>query len=183
MNDYDRFTRQMNDTLDILKKAIETLDAPIAQKDKLSGLAWNLREFAYQAGRTESAASIPDKNRIVEPPARSQRFKYKTEFGDWFGIDHEIEALVLNGLMSDESWHNDTIPHFERVLSDRKILMLWIEEENPDDRENAQEPYMILLARPDGTTDGAETLLATEDTSEAVSYVRSRIMSDLTFVH
>ena len=56
MNDHERFSRQMNDTLEILKKAIDALEAPMAQKDKLSGLVRNLREFAYQAGRTEGPA-------------------------------------------------------------------------------------------------------------------------------
>ncbi len=46
MNDNERFSRQMDGTLEVLKKAIDALDATIVQKDKLSGLVRNLREFA-----------------------------------------------------------------------------------------------------------------------------------------
>jgi len=63
MNDHERFSRQMNDTLEILKKAIDALEAPMAQKDKLSGLVRNLREFAHQAGRTEGLAGRSNNER------------------------------------------------------------------------------------------------------------------------
>lgn len=53
MNDRERFTKQMNQTFEILQRAIQKIDVPAAQKDKLSGLARNLREHAYQAGRYE----------------------------------------------------------------------------------------------------------------------------------
>jgi hypothetical protein len=39
----------------------------------------------------------------------------------------------------------------------------------------------VLLAGTDGIIDGAETLLATEDTSEAYNFIRHRIEADLAF--
>ena len=49
----------MDRTLEVLRDAIHKLDVPLVQKDKLSGLVRDLREFAYQAGRTESNALNP----------------------------------------------------------------------------------------------------------------------------
>jgi hypothetical protein len=49
MKDHERFTRQMNETLQTLRESIENLDVPLVHKDKLLTLARNLREFAYQA--------------------------------------------------------------------------------------------------------------------------------------
>jgi hypothetical protein len=52
MNDHERFTAQMNETLEVLlaREAIGNLAAPLALKDRLTGLIRNLREHAYQAG-------------------------------------------------------------------------------------------------------------------------------------
>jgi|PlaIllAssembly_1097288.scaffolds.fasta_scaffold1690561_2 hypothetical protein len=53
MNDGERFTKQMEQTLEALRDAIQKLDVPLAQKDPLSGLVRELRLGAYQAGRAE----------------------------------------------------------------------------------------------------------------------------------
>ena len=67
MNDDERFSKQMNQTFDLLQRAISELDLPLLQRDKLSGLVRDLREFSYQTGRTEvgSRRSDPSQNPLV----------------------------------------------------------------------------------------------------------------------
>ncbi len=55
MNDHEHFARQMNDTLVVLRNAIDTLDVPIKHKDKILGPVRNQREFAYKAGKAEDS--------------------------------------------------------------------------------------------------------------------------------
>jgi len=174
MNDYERFTKQMDQTLEILREAIEKLDVPIAEKDKFSGLVWNLREYAYQAGRAERSGT---------PHGRETAFRYMKEFGSSIKVEPEILNLVLDGLMEDRSWHNNAAAHFERIMSDGKILLLWIAEQDPKEREDDLVPrYTVELAGPEGTADVIkQQLLATEDTDEACTFVRERIEADLKF--
>jgi hypothetical protein len=88
MNDAQRFTRRMLQTLEVLRDAIEKLDVPLARKDCLLGLVRDLREFAYQAGRAEAYSS----------PRGQTGFRYQKEFGDSIKIEPEIRQLVLDGL-------------------------------------------------------------------------------------
>ena len=85
--------------------------------------------------------------------------------------------------MEDRSWHNNAAAHFERVMSDGKILLLWIAEEDPKEREDELVPrYAVDLAGREGTADAIkQQLLATEDTDEACTFVRQRIEADLKF--
>ncbi len=46
MNDHERFTKQMNETLQFLRNTIQKLDIPLAKKDDLLGLVRDLREVA-----------------------------------------------------------------------------------------------------------------------------------------
>jgi hypothetical protein len=117
-------------------------------------------------------ATISRPNHAILAPAAQKQFKQLLII---------IVALVLDGLMTDESWHNDTIPHFERVLRDKRILMHWIEMEKPEDRENSQGRYWVPPARPDGTVDAAETLLDTDDIAESVTYIHERVRADVAF--
>jgi hypothetical protein len=145
MNDHERFTGQMNETLEILRKAIENLDAPLVQKDKLAGLIRNLRDFAYQAERAEVRN---------EPTAPGGPFRYPNEFGDSITVEPEIRQLVLDGLMTDESWHNNSAAHFERCLSDRNVLLLFIAEEDQAERADENMPRnAVKLVTKQGTAD------------------------------
>ncbi len=55
MNDHERFTKQMERTLEILLAEIRKLEVPLARRDSMLGLVRDLRQSAYQAGRAESA--------------------------------------------------------------------------------------------------------------------------------
>ena len=176
MDDHERFTKLMKQTLDILRAVIEKLDVPLAQKDKLSGLLRNLTEYSYQAGRAERFSGL-------RPHQAQAVFRYVKAFGDSIKMEPQVLKLVLDSLMRDESWHNNTAAHFERIMSDGSILLLWIAEEDRADRQDELVPrYTVELAGPEGTADARkEKLLATESTDEACTFVRQRIAGDLKF--
>ena len=176
MDDHKRFTQQMNQTLDALRAVIENLDVPLAQKDALSGLVRELRLVAYQAGRTEASSTLHSQQ-------AERVFRYQKEFGDSIKMEPQVLKLVLDRLMRDESWHNNTLAHFERVMSDGSILILGVAEENRADRADELVPrYAIELAGPEGTADAdKQQLLATESTDEACTFVRQRIAGDMKF--
>jgi hypothetical protein len=173
MNDYERFSKQSNQAFDLLQRAISELDLPLLQRDKLSGLLRDLREFSYQAGLAERASS-----------GHQGVFRYMKEFGSSIKVEPQVLNLVLDGLMEDRSWHNNAAAHLERVMSDGKILLLWIAEEDPKEREDELAPrYAVDLAGREGTADARkEQLLATEDTDGACTFVRERIEADLKFI-
>ena len=176
MNDHERFTKLMKQTLDILRAVIEKLDVPLAQKDSLSGLVRNLTEYSYQAGRAERSSGL-------HPHHAETVFRYVKEFGDSIKMEPQILSLVLDGLMEDRSWHNNAAAHLERTMSDGKILLLWIAEEDPKEREDELvSRYAVELAGREGTADAIkQQLLATEETDEACTFVRERIEADLKF--
>jgi hypothetical protein len=178
MNDHERFTEQMDQTLEVLRDAIGKLPVPLAQKDSILGLIRDLREFAYQAGRGE--ASSTRRGQEAEP---GNAFRYMKEFGSSIKVEPQIQMLVLDGLMTDESWHDNAAAHFERVMSNGNVLRLWIAEEYPAEREDELMPrYAVELAGKEGTTDAEkQELLASEDTGQACRFVRERIEADLKF--
>ncbi len=178
MNDHERFSKQMNQILDVLRATIEKLDVPLAQKDALSGLVRGLRLAAYQAGRSEASSGQRGQEKAAGPV-----FRYVKEFGDTIKMEPEILKLVTDGLMTDESWGNDAAAHFERRMSDGNILLLFIAEEDRANREDELVPrYAVELAGPEGSADARrEQLLATESTDEACTFVHERIEADLTF--
>jgi len=71
MNDYERFKIQMDQTFEFAHRAIDKLNVPLVQKDKLAGLMRKLREYSYQAGRAESSSNVPGQTR--EPCSATRR--------------------------------------------------------------------------------------------------------------
>jgi len=178
MNDDERFSKQMNQTFDLLQRAISELDLPLLQRDKLSGLVRDLREFSQQAGRSERSSGPHG-----QEGAAGTVFRYVKEFGVSIKMEPQILNIVLDGLMTDQSWHRNTLAHFERFMSDGKILLLWIAEEDPKEREDELvSRYTVELAGREGTADARrEQLLTTEGTDEACIFVREQIEADLKF--
>jgi hypothetical protein len=176
MNDYERFSKQMNDALDALRDTIEKLDVSLAKKDALSGLVRELRVAAYQAGRAEGSIAPQARERAATP-----LFRYHEEFGKTIKVEPQIQHLVLHRLMTDESWHNNSAAHFEHRMSDGSVLILWIAEEDCANRKDELVArYTVELAGPEGTAGARkEQLLATESTDEAFMFVRQRIEADL----
>ena len=178
MNDYERFSKQSNQAFDLLQRAISELDLPLLQRDKLSGLVRDLREFSQQAGRSERSSGPHE-----QEGAADTVFRYQKEFGVSIKMEPQILNIVLDGLMTDQSWHRNTLAHFERFMPDGKILLLWIAEEDPKEREDELVPrYMVELTGREGTAGTRrEQLLTTEGTDEACTFVRERIEADLKF--
>ena len=174
MNNYERFSKQMNLAFDLLQRTISEFDLPLFQRDKFSGLVRDLMEYSYQTGRAEGLGGLH---------GQEAGFHYMKEFGSSIKVEPQVLNLVLDGLMEDRSWHNNAAAHFERVMSDGKILLLWIAEEDPKEREGELVPrYAVDLAGREGTTDVIkQELLATEKTNEACTFVRERIEEDLRF--
>jgi hypothetical protein len=54
MNEYERLTNEMNLAHELLENLIRELPVTIAKQDLLSMYASQLKESAYQAGRSES---------------------------------------------------------------------------------------------------------------------------------
>lgn len=175
MTDRERFSRQMNEVLDGLRKATRKLDAPLVLKDNLTGLG-NLREAAYQAGRTETIVS-----RYPQETAQPAVMRYQKEFADSFRMEPAVLKPVMDGLMTDEIWHNNSAAHFERVKSDGSALIFWIAEAHPAEREHEDDScYTLELATSEGIADRHKRrLLATEDTDKACRFVRKLIQTDL----
>ena len=96
-------------------------------------------------------------------------------------MEPQVRRLVLDGLMTDESWHNNAAAHFEYRMSNGKILLLWIAEADPAEREHEDMPHhTVELAGKEGTGDAdKQQLLTTEDTDAACRYVRQLIEDDL----
>lgn len=164
----------MNGTLEILPDAIQKSDLPLVEKDRPIGLVRNLTEYSCQAGREERSSGL-------HPQQAETVFRYVKEFGNSIKMEPQVLSLVLDGLTEDRSRHNNTAAHFERVMSDGNVLLLWIAEEDRADREDELVPrYTVELAGREGTADASrEQLLATEGTDGACMFDRQRIEADL----
>jgi hypothetical protein len=53
MNDHERFTNEMNLALELLENLIRELPVTVPKQDLLSMYARQLKDSAYQAGKTE----------------------------------------------------------------------------------------------------------------------------------
>lgn len=69
-------------------------------------------------------------------------------------MEPQVRQLVIDGLLTDESWGNNAAAHFGRTMSDGGVLILWIAEEDRADREDENVPrYAVELAGKEGTAD------------------------------
>lgn len=58
------------------------------------------------------------------------------EFGREYDVPRKIVDLVIAGLASDLSWHNDLAPSFGTVSKDGKLeIRIWVEHPDKDQRE------------------------------------------------
>lgn len=54
MNEHERFTKEMNLAFELLENLINGLPVTMARQEELSMYARQLKESAYQAGKTEA---------------------------------------------------------------------------------------------------------------------------------
>lgn len=68
---------------------------------------------------------------------------YKKEFGDNFNLGFNIGEFPE---LHDKSYHNDVCPSFW-FMKNGQYIVLWVDFENPQDRESDSKRYTISTAR------------------------------------
>jgi hypothetical protein len=177
MNNHEYLSKQMKITLGILQSSINKASISQAQKNKLHGLITELGKLAYQVGWNEGLSG--------QAAGFDGMFRYPEQFDDTIQAEPQIRQLVIEGQMTDASSHNDAAAHFERKMADGNVLLLWIAEEIRAEREYEDMPrYTVELAGSAGPAGpNKQRLLSTEDTDEAVRFVRELIEGDLKQKH
>lgn len=107
---------------------------------------------------------------------------YKTEFGPDFDLGFNLSDYPQ---LTDKSWHNDVCPSFT-FKAGSQHLILWVDYENPDERELSQERYVVMTAINEGTEsepeiytgDETEVVFAAEKPAELKAY-----LSQITTAH
>jgi hypothetical protein len=91
---------------------------------------------------------------------------YKTEFPD-FVLDVEIPEGF-----TDQSWHNDVCPRFERDLPDGRYLVIWVDFADPKEREYSNcHRFAVDLYEPDSTY--LRTLIRSDNWQDIVNFVNT----------
>ncbi len=73
-----------------------------------------------------------------------ENMNYKNEFPNF-----NLTVKIPNDFM-DVSWHNDISPSFEKILSNKYIIMLWVNYSDPDDREISEHnQFLATILMPD----------------------------------
>jgi hypothetical protein len=63
--------------------------------------------------------------------------QWALEFGTAWSVPEEIDKLVSEGKLFDQSWHNDTLPSFSRQVG-TTLFTLYVDHVTPDEREFPQ---------------------------------------------
>lgn len=69
--------------------------------------------------------------------------QWEEEFGDRFTIPVAIRTLVEEGVLTDESWHNDAMPHFQAMVAPGAAMEVWIDSEKEEDSEFGNLPLPV----------------------------------------
>jgi hypothetical protein len=88
------------------------------------------------------------------------------EHGSEYAVPTEIEALVAEGLLEDQSWHNEACPSFAK-LGGKLRLTVWVEHPDPAKREGPGPRYAVCVTPIDDACEGL--LLHTGDDPAAVA--------------
>ena len=88
---------------------------------------------------------------------------WRSEFPSDFAVPCEIEALVENGVLIDQSWHNDTCPSFQMRGTE---IVLWI-----DHPEIAQREFPDEVCKRFTIGEDQETILATDNLPEVIRFI------------
>ena len=86
-------------------------------------------------------------------------------FKDYYGMPYPQWAIRTPWF--DNSWHNDASGRISASTADGGTLDLWVSEENPDEREMANDRYMMAYTPADGDATETEVLWECEDEAEA----------------
>jgi hypothetical protein len=77
------------------------------------------------------------------------------------------DCLIRLGF-SDESWHNDSAARATKKMPSGAILVAWVAEENPEDREFPEGPHfgIQLMVDEDSYGDSSKTISVADFESE-----------------
>jgi predicted Zn-ribbon and HTH transcriptional regulator len=102
-----------------------------------------------------------------------------TEHGMSYRIPDAILALVEEGRIVDQSWHNDVAPKFSIGTLDGRgdsgetpECYLWVEHPEPDEREMSGFRFAISIGSSALGCDGSSTIINTDDLSEVLDTIR-----------
>lgn len=93
---------------------------------------------------------------------------WKIEHGSSYAVPERVLALVAEGRLYDDSWHNDVCPRFDTALRGR-TLTLWIEHPDPNEREDGPETKRYLVQEFDEEDYFVEDIIATDNLNEALT--------------
>jgi hypothetical protein len=103
----------------------------------------------------------------------SNAMLWEKEFNASYQIPDAVIQMVRDGVLVDNSYHHDTCPSFDYYYNEvgTDYVRLSVEHPDPQKREYDEPSYRFVIGHfyPDGRWDD---LLATNDTEEAVQYMR-----------
>lgn len=102
--------------------------------------------------------------------------QYQREFGDEFDLGFDIRQFPN---LTDKSWHNDVCPSFYIRTRDQ-YLVLWVDFEDPDQREFNCQRYTVVHAQNYGTDSDpeiycnweSEPVFSTDSSNEAFEFLK-----------
>ena len=94
------------------------------------------------------------------------RNNYKTEFRFF---DFEIPPLPEG--FTDESWHNNVCPSFERKYNDTEFVTLWVNYANPERRECGGKQFILTILQDDDLCNDIKFILETDSWDEMLNKV------------
>lgn len=92
---------------------------------------------------------------------------YLTEFPEFASSD----MPTFEGF-EDSSWHNDTCPSFERPLSHGVSIRVWVEHQDPEQRDYLVNRFAIDLMQ---GCECVETVLITDNLDEVRAEIKKLI--------
>ena len=88
---------------------------------------------------------------------------YKYEFP---AFDYELPNLGEG--WEDNSWHNDSCPSLDYSLGGEKILRIWFQESNPEERECGGKQFVLVT----GEYGDTDHLMESDNLDEVLSYIK-----------
>ena len=88
---------------------------------------------------------------------------YKNEFSDF-----AYDLPNLGDGWEDNSWHNDSCPSLDYPLGDGKMLRIWFQESNPEERECGGKQFVLVI----GEYGDSDHLMESDDLNEVLSYIK-----------
>lgn len=106
---------------------------------------------------------------------------YKREFGQDFELGFDLRD---HPYLTDKSWHNDVSPSFYFKVEEQ-FYVLWVDFQDPEQREYSNCRYLIQEAINEGTEDTPEIsssdcsiIFESEYPAELINFVNMLLLTD-----